>query len=77
MAQNPVKRMSEDDGRGFLRQSLIQEQEVLRGQLNLSASSITHNGVKGEVNEEHFIATLRRYLPRRYGVDQGIVIDSQ
>lgn len=75
MAQNPAKRMSQKDGRAFLRQSLIQEQEVLRGQLKLSAS-ITHNGVKGEVNEEHFIATLRRYLPRRYGIDQGIVIDS-
>jgi hypothetical protein len=76
MVQNPAKRLSEDDGRAFLRQSLIQEQEVLRGQLMLSASSITHNGVKGEVNEEHFISILRRYLPRRYGVDQGIVIDS-
>lgn len=76
MAQNPAKRLSEDDGRAFLRQSLIQEQDVLRGRLKLSASSITHNGVKGEVNEKHFIEILRRYLPRRYGVDQGIVIDS-
>ncbi len=30
----------------------------------------------GAVNEQYFIDVLRRYLPRRYGVDQGIVIDS-
>lgn len=71
MGQNPAKRLSEYVGRAFLRQSLIQEQDVLRRRLKLSASSITHIGVKGEVNEEHFIAILRRYLPRRYGVDQG------
>jgi hypothetical protein len=76
MGQNPAKRLSEYVGRAFLRQSLIQEQDVLRGRLKLSASSITHNGVKGEVNEKHFIEILRSYLPRWYGVYQGIVIDS-
>jgi hypothetical protein len=30
----------------------------------------------GTVNEEHFISVLRKYLPNRYAVDTGIVIDS-
>jgi hypothetical protein len=29
----------------------------------------------GDVNERHFIDVLRRYLPKRYAVDQGVVID--
>ena len=31
----------------------------------------------GEVNEQHFIAFLRRHLPFRYQVDHGIIIDSE
>jgi len=74
--RNRAKKNSEEDGKTFLRESLKAEQRVLCCQLELSANSITHNGVMGDVNEDHFITTLRRYLPRRYGVDQGIVIDS-
>ena len=73
---NSNKRSSELDGRQFLGQALAQEQLVLAGQLRLSMHSITHNGRMGEVNEQLFIDVLRRYLPRRYGVEQGIVIDS-
>jgi hypothetical protein len=73
---NSNKRSSEFDGRQFLGQALAQEQLVLAGQLRLSMHSITHNGRMGEVNEQLFIDVLRRYLPRRYGVEQGIVIDS-
>ena len=64
------------DGKRFLREALAAEQAVLAVQLDLSARSITHNGVMGEVNEQHFLQVLRRYLPRRYEVDRGIVIDS-
>lgn len=73
---NPNKRLSTSDGRLFLSQGLVIEQQVLAKQLELSMQSITHNGQMGEVNEELFIDVLRRYLPRRYGVEQGIVIDS-
>lgn len=36
-----------------------------------------HPGDKGEVNEEHFIDFLRRYLPNRYTVDKAMVLDSR
>jgi len=72
---NPNKTRSTIDGRRFLCEALALEQSVLAAQLNLSLQSITHSGTMGEVNEEHFIRFLRRTLPRRYGVEQGIVID--
>ena len=34
------------------------------------------NCTSGEVNEQYFIQLLRKYLPERYAVDRGIVIDS-
>lgn len=73
---NKAKNSSEIDGKRFLREAFVAEQAVLAVQLNLSGKSITHNGVIGDVNEQHFIQVLRKYLPRRYEVDQGIVIDS-
>ena len=73
---NKAKAASGIDGRGFLREAFTAEQAVLALQLELSAKSITHNGVMGEVNEQHFIDVLRKYLPKRYEVAQGIVIDS-
>ena len=73
---NTAKAASDIDGKRFLREALAAEQEVLALQLELSAKSITHNGVMGEVNEQHFIDVLRKYLPRRYDVSQGIVIDA-
>jgi hypothetical protein len=73
---NPNKTRSSIDGRKFLREALALEQSVLTSQLKLSFQSITHSGTMGEVNEQHFIGMLRSYLPKRYGVDKGFVIDS-
>jgi hypothetical protein len=73
---NPNKRSSEAEGRQFLGGALAMEQKLLSQQLEISSHSITNNGVRGDVNEQLFIDVLRRYLPRRYGVEQGIVIDS-
>lgn len=73
---NKAKTQSRIDGRSFLRSALAVEQEVLAVQLKLSSQSITHDGAMGEVNEQHFIDVLRKYLPARYAVTQGIVIDS-
>lgn len=72
---NKAKDASLIDGRRFLREAFAAEQEVLRVKLELSSKSITHNGVMGEVNELHFIEVLRKYLPNRYAVAQGIVVD--
>jgi hypothetical protein len=71
-----AKRMSEIDGKTYLQQSFAIQQNLLKAQLELSNTSITHNGTMGEVNELHVIDVIRRYLPQRYAVDTGIVIDS-
>ena len=73
---NKAMSTSRVDGQAFLAEALAAEQQVLAVQLELSAKSITHDGVMGEVNEQHFIDFLRRHLPARYQVDKGIVIDS-
>ena len=72
---NANKAVSNLEGKKFLRDALELERAVLAKQLELSTRSITHNGVMGDVNERHFINILRKYLPKRYGVDQGIVMD--
>ena len=73
---NKAKSEALVDGKAFLRSAFLAEQEVLAVQLRLSSRSITHDSVMGEVNERHFIQVLRKYLPKRYAVDHGIVIDS-
>ncbi len=73
---NKAKEASKVDGKRFLREAFAAEQQVLRLQLELSAKSITHSGVMGAVNEHHFIDVLRSYLPNRYAVSEGIVVDS-
>lgn len=73
---NKAKAEARVDGKSFLRSAFAAEQEVLAVQLKLSSKSITHDGVMGEVNEQHFIQLLRKYLPMRYAIDRGIVIDS-
>jgi hypothetical protein len=73
---NKAKEVSKIDGKRFLREAFAAEQKLLSVQLELSNTSITHNGIMGEVNEQYLIKVLRKYLPTRYQVDQGIVIDS-
>ncbi len=74
---NKAREKSVVDGKNFLRSAFAAEQEVLSVQLKLSSESITHDGVMGDVNEQHFIEALRKYLPNRYAVDSAIVIDSK
>jgi len=64
-------------GATFLREAFGLERSLLGVQLSLSRQSVTHAGVLGEVNENRFIDILRRYLPKRYAVDTGIVLDSR
>jgi len=73
---NKAKEKSAVDGKSFLRSAFAAEQEVLSVQLKLSSESITHDGVMGDVNEQHFVGVLRKYLPNRYAVESAIVIDS-
>lgn len=71
-----AKDASKIDGKAFLQQSFAMQQAMLKTQLEMSSVSITHNGTMGDVNERHFIEIIRKYLPDRYAVDTGIVIDS-
>ena len=73
---NKAKVNANINGKLFLRNALSAEQKVLVVQLALSSASISHDGVMGEVNELHFIKFLRTHLPKRYGIDTAIVIDS-
>ena len=72
-----AKEHSKDDGQALLRSAFAAEQKVLELKLKLSSVSITHDGVMGDVNEQHFVETLSRYLPKRYAVNSGIIIDSK
>jgi hypothetical protein len=59
----------------FLREAFATEQTCLVASLR-SSSRITHAGDRGEVNEQHFIDFLRKYLPNRYTIEKAIVIAS-
>lgn len=59
----------------FLREAFATEQECLSPKLK-SSRRISHAGDRGEVNEQHFIDFLRKYLPNRYTVEKAIVLDS-
>jgi hypothetical protein len=73
---NKAKQASQQDGKEFLRTSFRDVQHVLAAHLDLAARTISHDGVMGAVNEQHWIQLLRQYLPNRYACDTGIVIDS-
>lgn len=70
-----AKTHSQTDGRGFLQQAFARQQDVLRAQLKLAEFSITHDGKRGDVAEQHFITVLRQFLPSRYQVDSAIILD--
>lgn len=70
-----AKNHSQTDGRGFLQQAFARQQDVLRAQLKLAEFSITHDGKRGDVAEQHFITVLRQFLPSRYQVDSAIILD--
>lgn len=71
-----AKESSIANGKVFLQEAFSLQQSLLKTQLEMSSKSITHNGVLGDVNETHFIETIKKYLPRRYAIDSGIIIDS-
>jgi hypothetical protein len=60
----------------WLRRAFMGVQEKLVLDLKLASSSIGHAPTIGSVNEDHWISVLRAYLPKRYEVASGFVIDS-
>ena len=59
-----------------LRDAFTTEQNCLDVNLR-SSGRILHQGDKGSVNEKHFIDFFRHYLPDRYKITSGSVIDSK
>lgn len=75
---NVAKKNSETDGLAFLLDAFTHEQKGLEAQINAAHATITHDGVMGNVIEARWIkGFLSRYLPDRYKIDSGIVIDSR
>lgn len=50
--------------------------EPLKSILTTTSSSISHPRTKGDASEFQWLKWLRTYLPKRYKVDNGFVIDS-
>lgn len=59
-----------------LKELFASMQNQMSAQLNTNRANITHTGSKGDALENAWIEWLRKYLPSRYSVDKGIVIDS-
>lgn len=73
---NIAKRASEADGQTFLREAFERVHGRLAFDLEDAAKTITHDGKRGEVTESDWLRVIRSYLPNRYAIDSGIVIDS-
>lgn len=65
------------DDTAWMRDSFVDVQAELALKLKRASQSIEHAGTKGAVNEDHWIDIFRAYLPNRYEVATGIVIDSR
>jgi len=61
----------------WMREAFIDVQAELELKLKRASQSIEHAGTKGSVNEDHWIEIFRAYLPKRYEVATGFVIDSR
>lgn len=51
--------------------------EPMEAVLSTTSSTITHSGTKGDACEFQWLKWLKTYLPKRYTVDSGFVIDSE
>ncbi|POA58383.1 DUF6602 domain-containing protein [Pseudomonas sp. GW531-R1] len=60
----------------WMKESFVDVQVELAIKLKRAAQSISHAGTHGAVNEDHWIDIFRSYLPNRYAVATGLVIDS-
>lgn len=49
--------------------------EPIKAILTTASKSITHPGTKGDVSEYQWLVWLKTYLPKRYSIDKGFVID--
>lgn len=67
--------MSHDES--VLPRLFLEHQRVLRSALDLPRSAIDHSTSKGDVSEAQWRNMLSKYLPQRYRVCKGHVVDSK
>lgn len=60
----------------WMKNAFVDVQAELALKLKRAAQSISHAGTHGTVVEDHWIEVFRAYLPNRYQVATGLVIDS-
>jgi hypothetical protein len=60
----------------WMRDAFVDVQSELALKIRRASQSISHYGTQGSVNEDHWIDVFRAYLPNRYEVATGFVIDS-
>jgi hypothetical protein len=61
----------------WMRDAFVDVQAELALKIRRASQSIAHYGTQGSVNEDHWIEVFRAYLPNRYEVATGFVIDSR
>ena len=52
----------------------LQEEMITR--LKTTSKNVSHPGTKGDNTELNWIEWLRKYLPKRYTVDKGFIVDN-
>jgi hypothetical protein len=65
-----------ENNSSWIKESFLKVQEVFQKELELASVSIGHPTSKGDVAEDHWIKVFKQYLPKRYEINRGIVIDS-
>jgi hypothetical protein len=65
-----------DERRIDLRALFGDLQTELQVRLGTARRNLQHPGAKGSVTESEWMSLLAAYLPRRYAVDKGFVVDS-
>lgn len=59
-----------------LKKLYVGMQKEMLQKLSTGAEAVVHPGTKGDNTESNWINWFNEYLPNRYKVDKGIVIDS-
>lgn len=49
--------------------------QILKGEVDFINTIVNHTGIKGTGNEKVLQNLLLKYLPKRFGIDTGIIID--
>lgn len=60
----------------WMKEAFSNVRDALRAKMTLASQSLSHAATMGAVNEDHWTELLRSYLPNRYEVATGIIIDS-